>query len=257
VAGPGQPWAWLCLPAVLCKRTLTHLCRSWASHPLILSPPHPAQILDTKARELPGPDAPLVLLKDARLPQPPGAARQFHARLAFTVTPPPAGTAAGGGAGGPWNFTAGVRLLTGPSSYADVLLEGTAAAPAPGVGGAQQPAPVVLTALRVAVDKRRTGGFTPAGVEGGPVPLPPPGARGAWVLPGKELTLDLFVDHSIVEVYALGGLGRVTSRIYPSDESTAWGLAAFGAASRGAGAALAGAQAWSLNNAWAGQPTLC
>jgi hypothetical protein len=239
------------------------------------SPPSQPQILDVKDQPLPSADAPLVLLEDARMPPSPlagsanASARQFHARLAFTVPPPQAG-------GGAFNFTVGARLLTGPSSWVDVLLEG-AAAPARAAAARPPPPPqqqqqqqqqqrqqqqqqqpggaaAALTSLRVAVDKRHTGGFTPAAVEGGAVPLP----AGGWALPGRELALDLWLDHSVLEVYAMGGLARVTSRIYPSDESTSWGLAAFGAAApRGAGLALASAQAWALANAWAGQPALC
>lgn len=170
--------------------------------------------------------------------------RQFHANLVFTVTPP-AGATSG------FNFTAAARLLTGGGSYADVLLTGSAAV------GNQQQGPVI-TALRFAVDKRKTGGFTPEVEEGGPVPLPigPDGSPG-WLLPSKQLTLDVFVDHSVVEAYAMDGLGRVTSRVYPADESAAWGLAAYGSAAPGGTLGLASADAWAMDNAWTGQPPLC
>ncbi|KAI8462298.1 MAG: glycosyl hydrolase [Monoraphidium minutum] len=208
---------------------------------------------------LPPSSAPLVLLPEARLPPPAAAAaagggnatraRQLEARLAFAVAP---------GGGGAANFSVGLRLLVGGGSYVDIRLDGAAAAP----GSTPRGAPAV-TALRVAVDKARAGGFTPAAAEGGPVPLPAPGAAGAagggaaWALPSKLLTLDVYVDHSVVEVYAMGGLARVTSRIYPADEAVAWGLAAFGAASGGGAAALRSAEVWSLDNAFAGQPPLC
>ena len=194
-------------------------------------------------------NTPLVLLSESRIPAtggPSAAAanrsRQFHAQLAFTLAPPPAR-----GAAGAFNFTVGARVLMGGSGdHADVTLEGTAA----GSSG-----PAQISALRVTVDKRRVGGFTPRDVQGGRVPLPVPPAA-AWLLPDKVLTLDHYVDHNIIEVYALGGLGRVTSRVYPADDGSGWGLAAFGSTS-GANGVAVDADVWSMDNSWAGQPHLC
>lgn len=179
-------------------------------------------------------------------------ARQFEARLAFNISPPAGG--AGAARAGRFNFTAGARLLLGGASYADVLLRGTAEA---GVAGAPQQW-MRVTGLSVVVDKTHAGGFTPAALEGGPVPLPAGNSRGWW-LPGQALALDLWVDHNLLEVYAMGGLARVTSRIYPADGRSAWGLAALGSAvPAGAGVVkLARADVWSLDNAFAGQPPLC
>ena len=143
----------------------------------------------------------------------------------------------------------------------DVVLQGAAI---PSIQQQQQgqAAAAVISTLRVAVDKRSTGGFTPQVEEGGPVPLPvdAEGDRSTpsgWLLPDKQVVLDVFVDHSLIEVYAMDGLARVTSRIYPADETVSWGLAAYGSAMPRAGVRLAAADIWSMDNAWTGQPPLC
>lgn len=208
------------------------------------------QVVSIRGAKLPPVlDTPLVLLAESRAPATGGPAaaaanrsRQFHARLTFTVDPPLAR-----GAGGSFNFTVGGRVLMGGNrNYADIVLQGAAA----GSSG-----PAQISSLRLAVDKRHVGGFTPESVEGGPVPRPAPPAD-SWLLPGKPLTLDIYVDHNIIEVYALEGLARVTSRVYPSDEGAGWGLAAFGSAS-GDGGVILDADAWSMDNAWSGNSRLC
>lgn len=193
--------------------------------------------------------------------------RQLEVRLLFTVAPK-AGSAAA-------NFSVGARLLLGAGAYVDITLAGTAApsagdAPQAGHTQRQQQAGQVISALSVSVQKAKVGGYTPATVEGGPVPLPvaapPPlnpnvsGVTTAvvpWALPSKPLALDIWVDHSVLEVYAMQGLGRVTSRIYPADEAAAWGMSVFGSAAGGSVVSLKAAEVWSLDNAFAGQPPLC
>jgi len=260
---------------------ISHLADYTSPHTLTSTPPQSSspssinhkQVVAIKDKPLPPPDSPLMLLQEPRASTPPSPsskhARQFHAQLAFAVQPPAALQRNSGASNSTFNFTVGVRLLTGGSSHVDITLQGSAAAAAAAAAAAdaqQQKQEVVITALRVAVDKTRTGGYTPGVVEGGPVPLPvvartskQPAA--AWELPEKLLTLDVFVDHSILEVYAMQGLGRVTSRIYPADELGGWGLAAFGVvtgvAAGGGSVLLKSADIWSLNNSWADQPPLC
>ena len=41
------------------------------------------------------------------------------------------------------------------------------------------------------------------------------------------LNLAVWVDHSVIEVFAMGGHGRVTSRIYPLTSASAWGVSAW------------------------------
>ncbi len=221
-----------------------------------------------KSKALPPADSPLVLVPEFSLtrranaaaqPPDPNLARQFHAQLSFSIDVNSSGAGDGG-----FSFTVGARLLTGGGSFVDVLLEGGGRAPSE---DQQQPQRrgAVLTSLRVGVDKRHAGGFTAPTVEGGPVPLAvaaaPPGQEpaAAWVLPEKLMTLDLFVDHSAVEVYAMGGLGRVAARLYPADEASSWGLAVHGAVKAGAGggATLQSGEVWSMDNAFAGQAPLC
>jgi hypothetical protein len=39
--------------------------------------------------------------------------------------------------------------------------------------------------------------------------------------------LDTQVDHGVIEAFAMKGLGRVTSRIYPAGDDVAWGVSAW------------------------------
>jgi hypothetical protein len=75
-------------------------------------------------------------------------------------------------------------------------------------------------------------------IEGGPVPLPV-GTNSAWSLPDQQLGLSIWVDHTVLEVYAMRGLARVTSRVYPEDNTADFGVAVFGGgASSGSGGLL-------------------
>ena len=105
----------------------------------------------------------------------------------------------------------------------------------------------LLGAMRQAsvfVDRSASGPLTNTTTEGGDVPLPPDG------LPADGLQLVAFIDRSIIEVFALGGRGRVASRIYPQDVNGDWGLSAFGDAGT-----TAQVEAWALGDAFpAGSP---
>ena len=56
----------------------------------------------------------------------------------------------------------------------------------------------------------------------------------ASIVAGQEramqlpLSLAVWVDHSVVEAFAMGGRGRVASRMYPLTEDVAWGVAVWG-----------------------------
>lgn len=84
------------------------------------------------------------------------------------------------------------------------------------------------------IDRSRTGGMTKTTVEGGEIVIP----DGFFARP---LDLIIFIDRSIVEVFAWGGRARVTSRIYP-DSTETWGLTTFGLHSE--------VVVWSLHNAF-------
>lgn len=178
-------------------------------------------------------------------------ARQFEAQLNFTLQHPIAGSSAstseGGSNGvavGPNAFAVGMRILTGHGTCVDVILNGTLAQPA-GHGAA-----VKVTKLSVWVDKRKAGGSTNVTyTEGGPVPLP---VAKSWQVPIDKLSLSVWVDHSVIEVYAMGGLARVTSRVYPDGDDVAWGLAAWGVPPQigGGWRVLLDGRIWTMKNAW-------
>lgn len=146
-------------------------------------------------------------------------------------------------------FAVGLRILTGSGTYADVILNGTVT-PADSNSALYN-----ITSLSIWVDKSKVGGGTNTTyTEGGPVPLP---VSNAWQVPSDKLSLSVWVDHSVIEVYAMGGLGRVTSRVYPDDDTVAWGLAAWGEPPQigggggGSGwSVLVDGQIWKMKNAW-------
>jgi hypothetical protein len=102
----------------------------------------------------------------------------------------------------------------------------------------------VVDLLEIVVDRTCSGGVSSPVEQGGPVDLPaggyparlPPddsldggGGSEGYGSATSLLPLDLavWVDHSVIEAYALGGHGRVTSRIYPLDSHVAWGVIAW------------------------------
>jgi hypothetical protein len=72
--------------------------------------------------------------------------------------------------------------------------------------------PTSLSAFNMGVwvDRSASGGMSSTNMQGGTVPLPPGGVD------ARNLTLQVFVDRSLLEVYALGGRAVVTSRFYPT-----------------------------------------
>ena len=94
------------------------------------------------------------------------------------------------------------------------------------------------------IDRTNAGGVTNTSSEGGPLPLPPPG------VPATDLRLHTLLDRSLIEIFALGGRGRVASRVYPAGMlDPAWSLSVFGGLDSG-GAANATVQLWSMSGCW-------
>eukprot|EP00879_Flechtneria_rotunda_P010888 GHRR01011378.1.p1 GENE.GHRR01011378.1~~GHRR01011378.1.p1 ORF type:complete len:726 (+),score=212.30 GHRR01011378.1:2377-4554(+) len=185
------------------------------------------------------------------------SARQFEVHLNFTLKPNSAMTQQPQADIGCSNscsnsstlqlvaFSTGVRILTGNKTYTDVYMNGTAVSErqqglATGHRGSAQGNDMsyIVNSLAVWVDRSNAGGATNVSfMEGGPIPLP---INGIWQLPKQQLSLSVWVDHSILEVFAMGGLATVTSRIYPASDSVAWGLAAW--------AKQCGSAAWPSGN---------
>lgn len=159
-------------------------------------------------------------------------ARQFEVQASFTLLPPgsastgnnKAVTEAGARRTGssivqqPDEFAFGVRIELGGGKFADAYIKGTVRSLAP-----QSPA-YAISSLSVWFDKRQVGVDTNTTyMEGGPVPLPVDNDK-AWRVPDEPLQLSVWVDHGVVEIFAMQGLARITSRLYPADDSVAWGL---------------------------------
>lgn len=157
----------------------------------------------------------------------------------------------------PGEFTVGLRILTGNGTITDVYLQGLLKEAQAGAGGA-----AVVSNMSVWVDKTHAGNSSNTTfMEGGPVPLPV-NESDAWVVPQQPLGLSVFVDHSVVEVYAFGGLARVSSRIYPEADDVAWGLSVWskppalavggdnGQGGSPAWDVLMNATVWEMQNAW-------
>lgn len=121
----------------------------------------------------------------------------------------------------PDEFAFGVRIELGSGKFADAYIKGTVRSLAP-----QSPA-YAISSLSVWFDRSQAGpGTNTTFMEGGPVPLPVEQSK-AWTAPDTPLQLSVWVDHGVVEVFAMGGLARITSRIYPLDDSVAWGVSAW------------------------------
>jgi hypothetical protein len=164
-------------------------------------------------------------------------ARQFEVQAAFTLLPPgasstgnkvaqeSAGQRRRSGSSSivqqPDEFAFGVRIELGGGKYADAFLKGTVRSLAP-----QSPA-YAISSLSVWFDRSQAGpGTNTTFMEGGPVPLPVDQGK-AWTAPNTPLELSVWVDHGVVEIFAMKGLARLTSRIYPEDDSVAWGVSAW------------------------------
>jgi hypothetical protein len=178
--------------------------------------------------------------------------RQFELHVNFTLAQAAADSAqpvtTESGAISPLPFTAGVRILIGASAYVDVFLKGNLRPSAGDTTSAgSDTARYAVDDLAVWVDKSTAGSQTNTSwMEGGPIPLP---VDQPWVLPNDQLGMSIWVDHTVIEVYAMGGLARVTSRIYPEEDDTDYGVSLW--AQPAPGVEMVGsAQMWEMNNMW-------
>lgn len=130
--------------------------------------------------------------------------RQLDIVLNITLTPPPAVSDPRASSSSS-TFETGVILMHDSATSTRVFLNGTISQPNGGVW--------TVTSLGVFVNKTLTGGATnvtyQGGFEGGAVSVPSGG------LSLDELSLRVLVDHSLLEVFANEGRGRIASRIYP------------------------------------------
>lgn len=134
----------------------------------------------------------------------------------------------------------GVRIEFGGGKYADAYLK-----------GAVEDSGLVRS-LSVWFDKSQAGGDTNTTFwEGGPVPTPVDPAK-AWKVSDTPLQLSVWVDHGVVEIFAMEGLAALTSRVYPEDDSVAWGSSAWAIppeTNPGWGVQM-DAQVWEMKSAW-------
>ncbi|EIE20550.1 hypothetical protein COCSUDRAFT_67413 [Coccomyxa subellipsoidea C-169] len=165
--------------------------------------------------------------QELNLTQSSSMGRQTEIMAAFAV-------AANGSQGGQQPFSIGIQLSTGQGTFTQITVNGTAAAIANGS--------LNIAQAGVYVDRSKSGGHTNTTTQGGPIPLPASG------LSVPAATLRIFVDHSLLEVYALDGRGRVTSRIYPAGMEDSWNVSVFGAF--GAAPATVDASVWEMGSAF-------
>ncbi|MEW5308893.1 MAG: hypothetical protein WDW38_000814 [Sanguina aurantia] len=167
------------------------------------------------------------------------------------------------GASGVINFEVGITLWTGPGQRTRFLLNGTGS-PQPASRCSPPTAPAAATTtstlnpsadpshcyvthdLAVWADRSESGGLTNTSIShGGPVDLPTSGLDLESSLP-----LRVLIDHSVVEVYALVGRGRVTSRVYSLEAETAWGLQVFGRVGGSGFSMQAQVQVYEMDSCW-------
>ena len=182
-------------------------------------------------------------------------ARQFELHVNFTLPQASNSTQAmtmESGAADPLPFTAGVRILIGGGNYVDIYLKGSLAPAAAGSdqgngSSAGSNAAYRVNDLAVWVDKSKAGSQSnTTWMEGGPIPLP---VDKPLILPQEQLGISMWVDHTVFEVYAMGGLARVTSRAYPEDDAAGYGVSLW--AQPAPGVEMVGtAQMWEMNNMW-------
>lgn len=158
--------------------------------------------------------------------------RQLDIVLSISLTPP--ATAPGNNS----SFETGIILVHDSMMSTRVLLNGT-------IHQANS-STWTVNSLGVFVNKTMTGGATnttyQGGYEGGAVSVPSGG------LAMDELQLRVLVDHSLLEVFANGGRGRVASRIYPLS-SNSWTTSLFVASQSVVGVSVQ-ASVYAMDSCW-------
>lgn len=113
----------------------------------------------------------------------------------------------------PHAFCVGAIVKTGNGTQTSVTISGKAEPRGPD-------GEMWVLEADVHVDRSLSGGMSNTKRQGGPIKLPPGGQSASDVL-----QLHLLVDNSVLEVYAAGGRGVITTRIYPlTSEDIAWGV---------------------------------
>lgn len=132
--------------------------------------------------------------------------------LNITLQAPPPAAALGGHSA----FETGITLTHDSLTSTSVLLRGSMGQSNSGVW--------TVTSLGMFVNRTLTGGATNVtyqeGLDGGAVSLP----EGGLALDG--LRMRVLVDHSLLEVLANDGRGRIASRIYPLSDHN-WTVSLF------------------------------
>ena len=158
--------------------------------------------------------------------------RQLDIILNITLTPPT--TASGNNS----TFEAGVMLIHDSTTSTRVLLNGTMTQ--------ANNTTWAVSSLGVFVNRTLSGGATnttyQGGFEGGAVSVPSGG------LALDDLQLRVLFDHSLLEVYANQGRGRIASRVYPLSND-AWTVSMF-ATMQLAGSGIFNAAIYAMDSCW-------
>lgn len=165
--------------------------------------------------------------------------RQLDIVLNITLTPPPAASVSGSNS----TFETGIILTHDSTASTRVLLNGTIIQSNSSVW--------TVNSLSVFVNRTLTGGATnvtyQGGFEGGAVSVPGGG------LALDDLSLRVLVDHSLLEVFANYGRGRIASRIYPLSRDR-WTAAVF-AVLQSAASVTVDAAVYAMESCWVASVT--
>ena len=159
--------------------------------------------------------------------------RQLDILLNITLTSSPSSLSASNS-----TFETGVMLTHDSTTSTQVTLNGTLSQ--------VNSSTWTVSSLGVYVNKTLSGGATnvtyQGGYEGGAVSVPSGG------LALDDLQLRVLVDHSLLEVFANEGRGRIASRIYPLS-SNSWTASLF-AITQPAGSVTISAALYAMDSCW-------